>query len=134
MIKKYFQSVLLYIPSLRTYTLRQVDYADIIIGDYNKTYNNEVKRLKGTTQPLNVVFMVLYSSVWKYDSVYKLMDKDPRFNPLILVCPIADYGREHMIENFRPTVEMFKNKGYNVLASYNEKTGKFIDVQDLNLI
>lgn len=94
-------------------------------------YKAEVRRLTGIKEPLNVVFMVLYSSVWKYDSVYKLMDRDTRFNPVILVCPIADYGKEHMIENYRLAVEMFKKKGYNVLASYNEETGKFIDVKDL---
>ena len=93
-----------------------------------KAYSAEVERLHGTKEPLNVVFMVLYSSVWKYDSVYKLMEKDSRFNPLILVCPVADYGKEHMVENFRPTVEMFRKKGYNVLSAYDETTNTFVNV------
>lgn len=96
-----------------------------------KAYEAEVGRLSGTKEPLNVVFMVLYSSVWKYDSVYKLMEKDQRFRPLILVCPIADYGKEHMVENFRPTVDMFKKKGYNVMSAYNEESGEFVNVDDL---
>lgn len=94
-------------------------------------YALEVARLKGAKEPLNVVFLVLYSAVWKYDSVYKLMEKDPRFKPLILVCPIADKGQDHMIENLGPTVEMFKQKGYNVMSAYNEATGSFINVEDL---
>ena len=97
-----------------------------------KAYLAEVERLRGTKEPLNVVFMVLYSSVWKYDSVYKLMEKDPRFNPIILVCPIADYGQQHMIENLRPTYEMFKNKGYNVICAYDEQTNSYIDVNELH--
>lgn len=96
-----------------------------------KAYSAEVERLHGTKEPLNVVFMVLYSSVWKYDSVYKLMEKDSRFNPLILVCPVADYGKEHMVENFRPTVEMFRKKGYNVLSAYDETTNTFVNVESL---
>lgn len=96
-----------------------------------KAYAAEVERLRGTKEPLNVVFMVLYSAVWKYDSVYKLMEKDPRFNPLILVCPVADYGKEHMVENFRPTVEMFKKKGYNVMSAYDEATDAFVNIDDL---
>ena len=95
------------------------------------SYKKEVKRLYGKKEPLNVIFMVIYSAVWKYDSVYRLMEKDPRFNPLILVCPVADYGIEHMIEVFRPTVEMFKKKGYNVIPAYDEVTKKFVDVKDL---
>lgn len=96
-----------------------------------KAYAAEVERLRGTKEPLNVVFMVLYSAVWKYDSVYKLMEKDPRFKPLILVCPVADYGKEHMVENFRPTVEMFKKKGYNVMSAYDETTDTFVNIDDL---
>lgn len=96
-----------------------------------KAYSAEVERLHGTKEPLNVVFMVLYSSVWKYDSVYKLMEKDSRFNPLILVCPVADYGKEHMVENFRPTVEMFRKKGYNVMSAYDETTNTFVNVESL---
>lgn len=96
-----------------------------------KAYAAEVERLRGTKEPLNVVFMVLYSAVWKYDSVYKLMEKDPMFNPLILVCPVADYGKEHMVENFRPTVEMFKKKGYNVMSAYDETTDTFVNIDDL---
>lgn len=94
-------------------------------------YAAEVDRLRGTKDPLNVVFMVLYSAVWKYDSVYKLMEKDPRFKPLILVCPVADYGKEHMVDNFRPTVEMFKKKGYNVMPAYDENMGTFVNIDDL---
>lgn len=95
-------------------------------------YKAEVSRLYGTKEPLNVVFMVLYSSVWKYDSVYKLMEKDPRFNPLILVCPIADYGHQHMVENLLPTYEMFKKKGYNVMCAWNEDTKSYVNVEDLH--
>lgn len=94
-------------------------------------YKAEVNRLKGTKKPMNVVFMVLYSSVWKYDSVYRLMEKDPRFNPLILVCPIADYGKQHMIENLRPTYEMFKSRGYNVRCAYDEESDTFVDIESL---
>lgn len=97
-----------------------------------KAYKAEVARLSGTKEPLNVVFMVLYSAVWKYDSVYKLMAKDSRFNPLILVCPVADNGKEHMEENFRPTVEMFKRKGYNVMSAYDESTNTFVDIASLH--
>ena len=96
-----------------------------------KAYKKEVKRLYGTKEPINVVFLVLYSAVWKYDSVYKLMEKDPRFKPLILVCPVADKGKEHMVENYRPTVELFKRKGYNVMSAYNEETESFINLDDL---
>lgn len=122
-IKEFFRYLASYLEPLRRHYLWIVQ---------QKAYKVEVNRLRGTKEPLNVVFMVLYSAVWKYDSVYKLMEKDPRFNPIILVCPIADYGKEHMTDYFRPTVELFKCKGYNVIPAYNEETGGFVNVKDLN--
>ncbi len=95
-------------------------------------YKRQVERLSSLERPINVIFLVLYASVWKYDSLYRLMEKDKRFNPLILVCPIADRGYEHMVENLRPAYEMFKKKGYNVLCAYDEVRQTYIDVPDLN--
>lgn len=97
----------------------------------NIAYSKELKRLAGTDQPLNVVFLVLYSSVWKYDSVYRLMEKDPRFKPLILVCPIADSGHQHMVENLKSTVRMFHEKGYNVRCAYDEQSKSLVNIEEL---
>lgn len=94
-------------------------------------YDTEATRLKGTDKPIKVLFLVLYSSVWKYESVYKLMQKDSRFRPQILVCPVADYGKEHMLEHFKPTYEMFKKRGFDVICAYDEKTKQYINISDI---
>ncbi len=99
--------------------------------EQKEIYKKEVERLSSLDRPYNVVFLVLYASVWKYDSLYRLMEKDPRFKPLILVCPVVDRGYEHMIENLKPTYNMFKQKGYNVLCAYDENNKTYIDVPDL---
>lgn len=95
-------------------------------------YKKEVIRLQKSDIPLNVVFLVLYPSVWKYDSVYQLMEKDPMFNPLILACPAVDQGEEHMMETLNGTYNYLRGKGYKVLKSYNEQTGEYIDVKTLH--
>lgn len=95
-------------------------------------YAQEIERLKKKDGPINALFLVLYASVWKYDSLYQLMEKDTRFNPCILVCPVIDRGNEHMLENLMPTYEMFKQKGYNVLCAYDVKNNTYIDVPDLH--
>lgn len=130
MKEKLLQLLQKYLPSV--YAKRIAYKRKQVWSAQQKAYALEVNRLKRTKGPLNVVFMVLYSAVWKYDSVYKLMEKDSRFRPLILVCPVADCGREHMVENFRPTVEMFKKKGYNVISAYDESTDTFVDVESLH--
>lgn len=94
-------------------------------------YSYEIKRLQHTKKQLNVVFLVLYSSVWKYDSVYKAMLRDKRFNPIVLICPVIDRGYEHMIETLHSTKELFRNKGINAICAFDEQTGKHTDVEEL---
>lgn len=87
----------------------------------------KVRKKKG---PLNVVFFALMDSVWKYDELYQLMEKDTRFNSTILVCPVVTYGRDNMLMNMDKCYNLFKSRGYNVIRSYNSQTDKYIDVRE----
>lgn len=96
-----------------------------------RIYVKEVTRLQKSDTPLNVVFLVLYPSVWKYDSVYQLMEKDPMFNPLILACPAVDQGEAHMMETLNGTYNYLNGKGYKIQKAYNEQNGEYIDIDSL---
>lgn len=78
---------------------------------------------------LNVAFFALHDAVWKYESLYNLMLHDEKFNPIIVVCPVSNYGFENMIHQMNETYSTFKQKQYNVIKSYNEKTNKFLDIR-----
>jgi len=78
---------------------------------------------------IKVVFLLIHDSVWKYDGLYKLMLQDERFEPVIVVCPYIIYGEEVMHSTMNQAYNSFKNKGYNVIKTYNEKTGEWLDVK-----
>lgn len=84
--------------------------------------NQEFRR-----RPLRCVFFGLFDSIWKFDSVYNRMEKDSRFEPIILVCPVVNYGYENMIRTMDECYKSFSKKGYNVVKSYNKETGEYID-------
>lgn len=89
---------------------------------------NALKQLKGKKK-IKCVFFALFDSVWKYDVLYKLMEKHPRFEPVILVCPIVNYGRDNMLKNMEESYLYYKKKGFNVIKSYNEQTNAYLDVK-----
>ena len=95
-------------------------------------HKKALARLKKKIGPINVVFFAIYESVWKYDALYKLLASDSRFNPIILVCPVVNRGEEHMIESLDACYEVFKQKGYNVICSYDKSTGMYVNARDLN--
>ncbi len=84
-----------------------------------------LRSLKGK-KILKCVFLALFDEVWKYDEVYRLMKKNPRFDPLILVCPIVNYGYDNMISRTNKCYTSFKSKGYNVVKAFDGV--RYIDV------
>ncbi len=72
--------------------------------------------------PINVIFYVYDESKWKSQSVYDLMDKDERFNPVVVVtknCALEGNANYQTEEDVKRCYEFFKNKGINVEYGYD---------------
>lgn len=80
-------------------------------------------------EKIKVAFFFIHESVWKYDLLFDLMLKHPRFEPMLFVCPAMDYGKENMLFEMNKSFESFKNKGYDLVKTYNVETGAFLDVK-----
>lgn len=78
---------------------------------------------------IRCVFLALFDSVWKYESVYRLMVNDTRFEPIILVCPIINHGEKNMHEKMEACYLYFQKKGYNVMKAYDCDTKKYVDLR-----
>lgn len=82
---------------------------------------------------IKCVFLALDENIWKYEGLYRLMRKDSHFEPIILVCPIVNYGKDNMIYKMNNCYNYFKNNGYNVVLSYNQTSDTYVDLRkDLN--
>ena len=79
---------------------------------------------------IRAVFMAIDVSAWKYDKVFRLMCENPRFEPIIFVCPMVNYGREIMLEKMRESVHFYRDKGYKVVCSYDEKNDRYVDLRN----
>ncbi len=80
-----------------------------------------LKKLKNKL-PLNVIFYVYDESKWKSQSVYDLMEKDERFNPVVVVtknCAIKENHNYQTTEDVKRCYEFFKNKGMKVEYGYD---------------
>jgi CDP-glycerol glycerophosphotransferase (TagB/SpsB family) len=60
------------------------------------------------------------------------MEKDPMFNPIVLVCPVVNRGRDHMLETMEKCCRSFEKKGYNYVRTYDEKTDTYVDAHSYN--
>jgi hypothetical protein len=78
---------------------------------------------------IKVAFFLNYESIWKYDLLYNLMLLHPKFEPQLFVCPVVNYGMENMLFEMEKSFISFKNKGYNVIKTYDIGTGKYLDIK-----
>lgn len=89
-----------------------------------------LKRLKGK-KVLKCAFFVAEVADWKCDRVYRRMLENPRFDPIIIICPVINYGEKNKLEEIQECRDFFDNKGYHYLVSYEEGCEKLLDVKSV---
>ena len=77
---------------------------------------------------LTVVFFLYFSSTWKYDKIYKLMQNDKNFEPIIIIIPMSIWDQDTMVKEMQKTYKWFNERNYTVIKSYDEKLNIFLDV------
>lgn len=82
-------------------------------------------------EKINVVFLLIHAPVWKYEKLYRLLEKDNRFNPLVLVCPYMSYGSDNMKNDMEQAYNLFREKNYNVIKSLKED-GSWVQLEELS--
>ena len=110
------------------------NFSKYITYNYVIPYKHQrsLQKLK-KKNPIRCVFLALDENIWKYDGLYRLMQKDTNFEPIILVCPIVNYGYDNMIYKMNNCYNYYKNKGYHVILSYNKTSDIYVDLRkDLN--
>lgn len=107
-------------------------YFKLLLLKISYYHKKELKRIR-KQKKIKVAFFLIHDSIWKYEGVYKLMLEDERFEPIVVVCPYISYDEEVMFSTMNQAYNSFKEKGYNVIKTYNEDTREWLDVKkDIN--
>lgn len=98
-----------------------------------KAYNKIKKRTKNANkEPLRVIFFVLKISMWKYDSLFKLLLEDNRFEPIIIPYPIIWESKEELKQSEKGIIEYCKKNNFPYKIGYDIDTQKYIPADELN--
>lgn len=106
----------------RNYTFRQK------LKKIQQYHSRELARVQNKKQ-IKVAFFLIHEAVWKYDGVYALMEKDKRFEPVIVICPYTAYGKKVMLKEMNNSYDTFTSRGYKVVKSYTDKKDEWLDVK-----
>ena len=121
-----------YLPETIINILRYFAHPGLLYERYQifkqpKVYKRIIKKNK--KQIYKVAFFVTHSSVWKYDYLYYLMQEHERFDPIVVICPIVNYGRENMLMEMERSYNLFTEKGYNVVCAYDVVSDTYMDIK-----
>jgi hypothetical protein len=79
-------------------------------------------------ETINTVFLAIFDAVWKYQAVYELLTKNPRFNVTIAIIPLVRDGVAQM-DTYRQTLNYFKNAEYPIFETYDPKMDVWLDIK-----
>lgn len=81
-------------------------------------------------QSISVCIMEPRVSCWQLDGLYRLLEKDDRFCPYIVVMPFVFQGKTVMEKMMEESSLFFESKGYCVYKGYDVRTGEYLDVKE----
>ncbi len=128
-IKQFFPEKI-WISLIKSYNfvgLREL-YTLYLIKRAPKRHRKAVELVR-KKETLKVAFFLNHESVWKYELLFDLMLQHPRFEPKIFVCPVVNFGVKNMLFEMDKAFEAFKNKGYNVIKTYDKETVNYLDIK-----
>ena len=99
-----------------------------------KEYYEKIKCIRGRRkdEPIRLLFLATYSDTWKYDSLCKHVEDNPHFHVTILVCPVVNKGRQHMLETMEKCYQDLSNKGFSPIMAYESNSDNYITISSLN--
>ncbi len=99
---------------------------------YRKLFLPRVVMRVAAQDRITVVFLAMSVAYWKYDTVYRRMAKDPRFNPIIMPVMRTNQPFEAQLRDHDEMMREFGSRGYNVVPGYDRQTKCFRSAKDLD--
>lgn len=100
-----------------------------IMRRFQNHYPQVVERLKGK-EKLTVAFYLINASVWKLDELFRLMMRDERFEPIVVLCPLTAFDNaEHRNRELNLIEQFVKDKGYPYINTQLDN-GRWLDVKN----
>lgn len=124
------------IPSKYTYAhlWALLEYADALDGGralYEQIYDLVIRHGKMAVQKkirngekIKVAFLAISAAEWPAEEVYRLLEKDERFESFVVVSPLPyDRDRSSMLHTYMQTCSYLRQSGHDVREIYDVQTG-----------
>lgn len=90
-----------------------------------------VRKLKQKDKII-VAFFFQTPAVWKYDRLYRLLEEDERFEPIVVICPYnvnLSYDKAVCLNVMQQSENYAQKQQYRYLSTFDKTNHKWIDVR-----
>jgi len=91
------------------------------IKTYNKIlktqfhYHSIIKKIRNKKTPIKVIFIVNENQKWNSDSLYRALEKNINFDPIIVITKLPN----NTVDVFNKNINFFKDRCYNFKIAFN---------------
>lgn len=82
-----------------------------------------------TSKPVNVTFIAMNVAMWRYQRLWELMSKDPRFNVSIVLSPCIDYDKAQIVKEVEAMRQYFDTRNMPYWDYDAEGGGAVLDIR-----
>lgn len=87
---------------------------------------------KAKKHQINVVFLVTNVSMWKHDGLFRLMQKHPRFRPIVVSAMRPNESEEEQRVDQEQMEVFFSERGFEFVRGYDFQTRKWLSLESLS--
>lgn len=125
-----FFEVLFDIKKLRFVLWRRIYIKKILPHLQARRQEKFVKTLKGKKH-INVVFLPMTVSMWKYQHLYELFKNDNRFRVYVFLTPATTFTDEQRIEDLNAMRHYFRERNVEFVDFELEKGNPIVDIRSI---
>ena len=106
-------------------------YQKNVIRRVRKAQNQRISEY-AKKESISVVFFLQNEAVWKYDSLYWLMEKSEKFHPIVVVSPFnvhLIYDKKECLNVMRKAISYAEKQGYRYVSAYDFERKKWLNIK-----
>ena len=111
--------------------IRSIKLGDILFICYYRLKINSIRNKISQFEKVKVVFIAMDVAMWKYDGLYQIMKKHPRFDPVILIAPRINQNEEGMKIDSLKMIDHFKTNQYRIIEGYDFEKKYWYDLKEI---
>lgn len=83
---------------------------------------------------ITVAFFIQTPTTWKYERLYRLFEKNERYNPIVIITPYnvhLYYDKNECLKVVKQTQQFVLQQQYNFYNAYNQDNNKWTDIKKM---